>query len=198
MSIVALVRHGRTTWNRTRFLGRSDLPLDAVGQGQAVEAACAVAGLAAGWDGAVTVWSSPLRRARSTARPIARFLGVPVQVHDGLAELDCGAWEGREKAEVGLKVSKLPPEQPVPGGESALDVWLRLHGFLTDAGLARTGHPPTVLVGHHLTNKLLRAALLGLPVEQALASPAYRPVPGSVVVLERETGRAAAVAEVTG
>lgn len=192
MSTVILVRHGRTAWNRTRFLGRSDLPLDPVGQAQAVAAAGHVAAALAGRaEGAVTVWASPLGRARATARPVARFLGVPVRVHPGLVELDCGDWEGREKADVGLKISKLPPDRPVPGGESALEVWQRLGLFLADAGLATPGHAPAVVVGHHLTGKLLRAALLGLPVEQALLSPDYRPSPGSVVVLDRSPGPAA-------
>lgn len=188
MSVVVLVRHGRTAWNRTRFLGRRDVPLDDVGTGQALRAGTDAAALLAGTAGPVTVWSSPLQRARTTAAPVAAALGVPVRLHDDLVELDCGAWEGREKAEVGRKVSKLPPDEPVPGGESAADAWARLHRFLADAGLDRGGHDPAVVVGHHLVNKLLRAALVGEPVDGALASAAYRPAPGSVVLVDRVTG----------
>lgn len=191
---VVLVRHGRTSWNRTRFLGRRDVPLDEVGRGQAAAAADAVRTLLGPGGGAVTLWSSPLGRARETAAPVADRLGVPVHLHDDLVELDCGEWEGREKAEVGRKVSKLPPHEPVPGGESAADAWRRLQRFLDDAGLgaARPGAPaaagPVVVVGHHLVNKLLYAALLGRGVEGALATPEYRPTPGSVVLLDRVSG----------
>lgn len=188
MSVVVLVRHGRTAWNRTRFLGRRDLLLDATGVAQAARAAVDGVALLAGVPGPVTVWSSPLQRARATAAPLAAALGVDVRVHDDLVELDCGAWEGREKAEVGRKVSTLPPDERVPGGESAADVWARLHRFLDETGLARDGHDPAVVVGHHLLNKLLRAALVGDPVDGALASAAYRPAPGSVVLLDRATG----------
>jgi broad specificity phosphatase PhoE len=111
-----------------------------------------------------------------------------VRLHEGLVELDCGDWEGREKAEVGRKVSKLAADERVPGGESAADAWARLQAFLADAGLAERGHDPVVVVGHHLVNKLLRAALVGEPVEGALASPLYRPALGSVVLLDRATG----------
>lgn len=34
------------------------------------------------------VWSSPLRRARDTAAPLARALGVEIQIDDDLAEFD--------------------------------------------------------------------------------------------------------------
>jgi broad specificity phosphatase PhoE len=189
---VVLVRHGRTAWNRTRFLGRRDVPLDEVGRGQAAGAADAVRTLLGPVGGAVTLWSSPLGRARETAAPVAARLGVPVHLHDDLVELDCGEWEGREKAEVGRKVSKLPPDEPVPGGESAADAWRRLQRFLAEAGLAAPTPPvaagPVVVVGHHLVNKLLYAALLGRGVEGALATPEYRPTPGSVVLLDRVSG----------
>jgi probable phosphoglycerate mutase len=189
---VVLVRHGRTAWNRTRFLGRRDVPLDEVGRVQAAQAADAVRALLGPLGGAVTLWSSPLGRARETAAPVAARLGVPVRLHDDLVELDCGEWEGREKAEVGRKVSKLAADEPVPGGESAADAWRRLQRFLADAGLgavapqAQAG--PVVVVGHHLVNKLLHAALLGRGVEGALATPEYRPTPGSVVLLDRACG----------
>ncbi len=68
---VVLVRHGRTSWNRTRFLGRRDVPLDEVGRGQAAAAADAVRTLLGPGGGAVTLWSSPLGRARETAAPVA-------------------------------------------------------------------------------------------------------------------------------
>ena len=34
------------------------------------------------------VWSSPMRRARETAAPVAALLGLPITVDDGLAEYD--------------------------------------------------------------------------------------------------------------
>jgi probable phosphoglycerate mutase len=34
------------------------------------------------------LWSSPMRRARETAAPVAEVLRLPVQVHDGLCEFD--------------------------------------------------------------------------------------------------------------
>ena len=80
-----LVRHGQTAWNiERRLLGRTDVPLDAVGLDQAARLArrLATTRLAA-------VWSSPLTRAVQTATP----LGAP-RLDEGLVECDMGALEG--------------------------------------------------------------------------------------------------------
>lgn len=186
MTTVVLVRHGRTAWNRTRFLGRRDVPLDAVGISQADAVAQQVPDVLAGMP-VVALWSSPLSRAVATALPLAGRLGLAVRRHADLVEQDCGDWEGREKAEVGRKVSLLAADERVPGGESAADVARRLERFRRDAGLTGELPAPTgavVVVAHHLVLKLLHATLLGHPVEGALARPEYRPAPGSVVRLD--------------
>ena len=102
---VVLVRHGQTAWNRTRFIGRRDIPLDDVGRRQAIT----VSDLVAAWflPGApVVLWSSPLQRATATIAPLAESHGLPVHVHLDLVELDCGAWEGLEKAAVARKIAR--------------------------------------------------------------------------------------------
>ncbi len=82
---LVLVRHGRTVYNREgRFLGRTDVPLDAEGVRQA--------GALAPWRGAFDrVVSSPLARARMTAQVLADDLTLD----EALAELDQGELEGR-------------------------------------------------------------------------------------------------------
>ncbi|SER55479.1 probable phosphoglycerate mutase [Propionibacterium cyclohexanicum] len=85
-----LIRHGRTQWNaQGRWLGATDIPLDAVGRAQA--------GAAAGWFAhlePVAIWASPLARAQQTAQPVAELTGQPVNTDARLAELDFGAREG--------------------------------------------------------------------------------------------------------
>ncbi len=72
---LALVRHGRTDWNRDDLLqGSSDIPLDDTGRAQAHEAARALAGLGR-WNAVVC---SPLSRARETAEIIAAELRIEV------------------------------------------------------------------------------------------------------------------------
>ncbi|MFE5703971.1 histidine phosphatase family protein [Rhodococcus koreensis] len=95
---LALVRQGRTDWNRRGLLqGHTDVPLDDVGRGQARDTARILE--AEAWD---TVVTSPLSRAVGTGRIIAEYLGIGVTgPHSGLAERSYGAAEGltREDAE---------------------------------------------------------------------------------------------------
>ena len=81
---ILLIRHGQTAWNAEgRFLGRTDLPLDATGHEQARAGA---EKLGRRWDG---LYCSTLERARQTA---AAF-GVAAAI-EGLEELDQGELEG--------------------------------------------------------------------------------------------------------
>ena len=88
---IFLVRHGTTMLNRSsRYRGRRDVPLDRGGWDDAWSAAAQLAD--AGLD---AVYSSPLRRARDTARIVADAAGVPDVVDlPGLVNLDYGLWEG--------------------------------------------------------------------------------------------------------
>src|SRR3954451_9098728 len=64
---IHLVRHGRTVMNaQVRFRGRRDVPLDEVGQAEALEAARSLA-----HQKLSTVYSSPLQRARDVGEAIA-------------------------------------------------------------------------------------------------------------------------------
>ncbi|KAA9110810.1 histidine phosphatase family protein [Microbacterium rhizomatis] len=75
MTILTLVRHGETDWNRDRRIqGTTDIPLNDTGRQQARDAATA---LAAELDGPVVIVSSDLARARETAQIIAAQLELP-------------------------------------------------------------------------------------------------------------------------
>ncbi|MFD1213106.1 histidine phosphatase family protein [Arthrobacter sp. GCM10027362] len=88
---LVLIRHGETDWNAAgRLQGRTDIPLNDVGRGQARAAGAALAG--AGWDLLV---SSPLQRAVETARIIGAVSGLQLEHRlPGLLERDYGRSEG--------------------------------------------------------------------------------------------------------
>ncbi|MEO5535984.1 MAG: histidine phosphatase family protein [Pseudolysinimonas sp.] len=90
--IVAFIRHGQTDWNAQGLLqGSSDIPLNDVGRAQAEELIGMLAS-AGSWSAVV---SSPLARARESARIIADGLGIELgPSYEDLVERDYGPLEG--------------------------------------------------------------------------------------------------------
>jgi 2,3-bisphosphoglycerate-dependent phosphoglycerate mutase len=87
-----LVRHGQTDGNvARRWQGWTDHPLNALGQRQAAQVA---ARLAAQKDPIQALYSSPLRRAYETARPISEALALPARLVSDLKEFHFGQIEG--------------------------------------------------------------------------------------------------------
>jgi len=130
------------------------------------------------------VESSPQRRARETAEPIARALGLPIEIAPKMDELDVGLWTGASFEELKNNPhwhawnSKRDSTRP-PGGESMRDLQKRVLDHL--ATLERE-HPAEdiVLVSHA---EPIRAAVLhyrGLPLD---AFAQVRIDPGSITVL---------------
>lgn len=112
---LALVRHGRTAWNRERRMqGRTDIGLDDEGRAQAAAAArmLARAGEVSGgrWERMVC---SPLVRASETAAIVAEHLAVPLETVDELIERGYGAAEGLPVGEVHERW----PDGRYPGAE---------------------------------------------------------------------------------
>ncbi len=86
-ALLHLIRHGETVANREgRWQGVTDGDLSGAGLHQAER-------LARWHDGVAAVYSSPLRRARETAGPMARRHEVEHRIVPGLAEMAFGDWE---------------------------------------------------------------------------------------------------------
>jgi len=91
-----LLRHGLTDWNEQgRLLGRTAIGLNARGRAQAERAAEALRDLPV-----EAVVSSPQRRTRETAEPIARVHGLDVEIEPGLDEVWLGRWQGKTVTEL--------------------------------------------------------------------------------------------------
>jgi broad specificity phosphatase PhoE len=161
-----LVRHGETEWSRARrHTGRTDVPLNAVGEAEAKALADHLRGLA--FD---RVLSSPLARATETAR-LAGF-GDRLETTGALAEFDYGEYEG-------LTSAQIRAERPgwdlfrdgCPGGETVEAAAARARSLLDRLGVG-PGSPPAgegrvLLFGHGHQLRILAACYLDLPPDAA-------------------------------
>jgi broad specificity phosphatase PhoE len=140
------------------YSGQSDIPLTETGREQAAHAAQQLIG--AGIDAVV---SSPLIRARDTARAIADATGAPLTIDERLIEVDYGPFEGLDRAGASEQFGASfdawradPFGAPVPGMEPLADALTRARAG-TAAALAAHAHP--VIVGHQ---GILRIVLVAL------------------------------------
>lgn len=160
MTLLTLVRHGETDWNRDRRIqGATDIPLNDTGRAQAREAAAALSG--------DIVVASDLSRARETAEIIADGLGLPSpRLYAGLRERAYGEAEGVEAAEFIRRwgdwhSAEIPGAEPWPvlraRGLSALSAVVR------DARVATAPAAASVIVVTHgaLIRELIRHATGG-------------------------------------
>lgn len=149
-TLICLARHGETNWNiERRFQGQFDIALNARGRAQAQALARELAD--AHFD---RVYSSDLRRALTTAAPIAQARGLEVRATQRLREKDDGAWQGHTHAEVQVRDEAgyqhylaRAPDFAAPEGETLNEFSRRVRKALTD--IARESEGLTVLVVAH-------------------------------------------------
>jgi probable phosphoglycerate mutase len=172
---LVVVRHADTEWTVSgRHTGRTDIPLNETGRERAVALADRLAG-----HPFAAVWSSPLLRARETAR----LAGFEPILHEALEEWDYGEYEG-------LTTPQILEQRPgwdlwrdgCPGGERAADVGARADAMLTR--LPAQGDVLAFSHGHML--RVLTARWLGLA---ATGGALLVLAPGAIGVLGWEHGR---------
>ena len=111
------------------------------------------------------VYASPLERARETAAPIARKLGLEVVADKGLLECDFGQWTGLDLKKLMKKpewvtVQRYPSGFRFPGGESFNEMQTRITGTATRLAAVHRGRA-VVLVSHADPIKAAVAHALG-------------------------------------
>lgn len=164
MTLIILVRHGQTEWNWVeRFRGRATLDLNEAG----IKQAEATAERIGQWS-VVAIYSSPLLRAVTTARILARHLGLEVECLPGLIDIDYGEWQGLSPDEAVVRDGSLyrlwlesPHLVTFPGGESLTQVRERAVACVDN--LIQV-HPEktVVMVSHKVVCQVLILHFLGL------------------------------------
>lgn len=145
-----LIRHAESAWNAMGlWQGHADPPLSARGVAQAEALAHVLAGA-----GIEAVIASDLRRARDTARVLARALGLEALDDPRLRERDLGSWSGLSTPQIagrwpdGLaRVRARDPAFRPGGGESIHDVRRRAGAFFRELA-ARAGPARWAVVTH--------------------------------------------------
>lgn len=166
---VYVVRHGTTTMNvENRYRGRRDIPLDAQGYQDAVDAARKLSG-----KGLTAVYTGGLRRTIATAQIIADEARVPdIRILHGLINVDYGAWEGMTSQEADMydplafELYKTAPSQAVcPNGERLADARRRILEALHLIGHRHPGERVAV-VSHAVMIRLVAAATMRVEDER--------------------------------
>lgn len=157
MSKLALIRHGRTEWNKAgKLTGRMDIGLTNIGRKEVAEYYIPEVWRNAFWH------VSPLFRARETAE----LLGFSdAFVDDRLVEMDFGDYEGYTVSELRGSLGREMTDnenrgldfQP-PKGESPRIVQSRLRSFLQDIGRGGELH---VAVVHKTVIRCILASAYG-------------------------------------
>ena len=118
------------------------------------------------------IYSSPLKRAFTTAEAINRYHSLPIQIEPRLMEINGGAWEGVSWGDLPLiypeetKIWNTRPYDFAPkGGESMRTVYARMWEGITD--IVQLNQGKTVCITSHgcaIRNFLCHA--LNKPIEQ--------------------------------
>jgi len=195
---ILLVRHGQTPTTGKVLPGRAKgLHLADEGRKQAEIAAERISEL----KKIDAVYSSPLERAKETAAPISKALGLKTQIDRGLFECDFGDWTGKELS----KLNKLPEWKTVqsapstfrfPNGESFTEMQTRMVSALDRLRLKHPGGT-IVCVSHADTIKAAVAHALGTHIDlfqRIVISPASVSAltwhaGGPIVLAVNSTGR---------
>jgi broad specificity phosphatase PhoE len=162
-----LLRHGQTAMSRANvFCGRGLDPALTAG-GVAMAEAFAECYAHKQWT---AIYSSPLQRARATADPLARRLGVTVQTREELAEIDYGAWDGLTAEVVAERWHDEherwmadPAWNPPTDGETAIALAQRMTNVIEEiTDLHMDGN--VLVVSHKASIRVLLCSLLGVDV----------------------------------
>ncbi len=151
MALLALVRHGQSTWNKEeRFTGWTDVPLTPLGEEEAKEAAAKLNN-----HHFSMAFCSELERAKKTLQIILKedHLTLPITYTHALNERDYGDLVGKTHVEVIKEFGKKQYEgwhrswdiRP-PHGESLKDTHTRVMNYFNEQILPELNKGKNVLV----------------------------------------------------
>jgi len=164
---IHFLRHGQTAFSRANaFCGAgTDAEMTPAGLEMAQEFAAAYKNTE--WN---AVYSSPLKRAVATAKPLCDAIGTKMELRDGLKEINYGKWEGQTVETVSrdyhddhIRWTADPAWCPPTGGEPAVMIGRR--GLEVVEEIKQKYSSGNVLVvSHKATIRVIVCELLGIDV----------------------------------
>jgi broad specificity phosphatase PhoE len=161
---ILLARHGECRGNvEGLFRGRVDFPLNERGLRQAAELGSALRPYSP-----EAVMTSPLLRAKDTARAIAGACSIRVEEDEGFNNISLGIWEGQPKTEIAerypgqWKIRLENPERLAVEAAESLDDVMRRSMAALDRGVAKYRGKTFAAVTHRTVIKPLLAGCLGI------------------------------------
>jgi len=162
---IYFVRHGETTYSQTGgFCGAIDPELTPAGSQMAEQFAATYAKVP--WE---AVYVSPMKRTIATAKPLCDAVGIEMQLHDGLREINYGDWEGKTVEAVKKDyeedyinwLTEPAWNAPTNGGETSVEIASR--SSLVIAEIQEKYKSGNVLVvSHKATIRIILCSLLGI------------------------------------
>ncbi len=166
MAVLILARHAETDVIGKRLTGRiTGVHLTGRGRSQAATLAGKLKSAGIG-----AIFSSPLERAMETARPLSETLGIPVSPHNGLTEVNFGAWQGKtykqlEKLKLWQTIQTTPSQVTFPAGESFVTAQQRIVASLEEIASAMGKDDVAICFSHCDPIKLALAYYLNMALD---------------------------------
>jgi len=159
---ITTVRHGQTLWNHERRIqGQSDIELDDVGLSQAEKLGNRLA-----TEKIDIIYTSNLKRAVKTAEIINNHHNAKFVTVTALREMCYGTYEGCvfDNFQNELDYYYQNINTPMPEGESVMNVFDRIYGFLDE--VVEKQYENIVIVSHYGVILTIICYLLQVPPEE--------------------------------
>ena len=138
------VRHGETVWNvENKICGATDIELTEKGHQQAIETGQKILDIGIKAD---IILTSPLVRAKETARHISEITGIPMKVEQRLIEQNFGRYESTPRNGAEFHEAKKDMASRFGTGESMLQLAQRIYNLLDEI---KAGDKIYILVAHN-------------------------------------------------
>ncbi|HHL72987.1 MAG TPA: histidine phosphatase family protein [Bacteroidetes bacterium] len=182
-----VIRHGQSAWNiSNRFQGHIDTELSDEGRQQAVKVAEHLAA-----EPIEAIYSSDLRRAMETAKPLAQKKGLPVQADTSLRERNMGIFQGLTFRDIAEKFPQeyekfmtWDPDYLIPEGESSRQKYERTVACFQKIARENAGRTVAVFTHGGVIDALLRF-ILGIPLSTPRRYKNYNASINRIIIDER-------------